>query len=98
MPSSSERYLAAVEACDVLGIKMPSLEEWEQLQGQEQVVTECMCLGSSAVDTITGFDGIVVSIAENIDGTTDMLLQPEVRKENILPEPHWFDSKRLEGL
>jgi len=97
MPSLAEKYLAAVAACEVLNISTPSFEEWEKLQPQEQV-TECLCLGSSAVDTITGFDGIVVSIAENIDGTTDMLLQPEVCKENILPDPHWFDSKRLEGL
>jgi hypothetical protein len=52
-------------------------------------------LGKRAKDKITGFEGILVGRSSFLTGCDQFLLQPEVKKDNSLAEPHWFDEGRL---
>lgn len=53
-------------------------------------------LGCVAKDTITGFEGVVVSVNEQIDGTVQMKLQPhKLNKDGGITKPEWIDSGRL---
>lgn len=54
-----------------------------------------MTLGRVYVDDVTGFKGKLTGVGSFIDGTDSALLQPSVGADNKIPEPVWFDVKRL---
>ena len=55
-------------------------------------------LGCKVVDVVTGLTGIVTSIAFDLYGCVQAIIDPGLDKDNKLPERHWFDLKRLRVL
>lgn len=53
-------------------------------------------IGQSAVDTITGFSGVVTGCARYLTGCTQFLLQPALKDDGSWSEGRWFDTARLE--
>lgn len=54
-------------------------------------------LGNEVLDTITGFQGVVVGIASYLTGCNQMCVQPMCKAEDkgTYPESKWFDEGRL---
>ena len=52
-------------------------------------------LGMEVKDRVTGYKGIVTSIAKYLSGCDRCLVQPPVDKENKLSEPEHFDITDL---
>lgn len=52
-------------------------------------------LGFAVRDRVTGFEGVVSSIAFDLYGCIQAAVTPTM-KEGKLGEGHWFDAKRLE--
>lgn len=55
-------------------------------------------LGMKAKDKVTGFTGIVSTIAFDLYGCVQIVITPEAGKDGKLGESHWFDAKRLQLL
>jgi hypothetical protein len=53
-------------------------------------------LGRTAVDTISGFTGVVTCISVNLTGCDQAHLQPPVAQDGKKQEGGWFDVTRLE--
>jgi hypothetical protein len=58
-------------------------------------------LGWYVAEKATGFRGVVTSVSFDISGCVTGLVQPKMgegkSEKAELPEPRWFDTKRLEG-
>ncbi len=52
-------------------------------------------LGDLAMDTITGFTGIVIGKAEYLSGEVTFGIQPPIDKDGKIPEDHWFNKNKL---
>lgn len=55
-------------------------------------------LGLKARDKITGFTGVVDSIAFDLYGCIQATLKPPITESGEIPDGHWFDVNRLEIL
>jgi hypothetical protein len=55
-------------------------------------------LGMTAIDRITGFEGVVVGSAQYISGCNQLLLSPAVDEKGAFRESHWFDEQRCERV
>ena len=55
-------------------------------------------LGDRARDTITGFEGIVTSIAKNLHGCNSILIKPTELKDGIPIDSFWFDELRIKTI
>jgi hypothetical protein len=53
-------------------------------------------LGLTMVDSVTGFVGIATAVAQYIDGSVQLELQPKVEGDNKLLESRWFSAQRCE--
>lgn len=52
-------------------------------------------LGYLVNDVVTNQKGIVTSISFDLAGCVQSLIMPACSSEGTLPDPHWFDTKRL---
>jgi hypothetical protein len=57
--------------------------------------TVVQTLGLTAVDKVTGFAGVVTSVAFDLYGCIQVGLTPFVDKDGNLPDARWFDFNRL---
>lgn len=53
-------------------------------------------LGYRARDKVTGWSGVITSVAFDLYGCVQATLNPGVDKEGRLQDLHWFDLVRLE--
>lgn len=53
-------------------------------------------LGDIARDTITGFEGVVISTTKWLNGCVRYAIQPQQLKDGKVIEPEWFDSQQVE--
>lgn len=53
-------------------------------------------LGLKAKDRISGFNGVVTTVAFDLYGCVQVIITPEVDKEGKPSDGIWFDAKRLE--
>ncbi len=53
-------------------------------------------LGSTAVDTITGFTGVITGYAKYLTGGDQYLVLPKCEETGKYPDGQWFDENRLE--
>lgn len=53
-------------------------------------------LGSKVKSSISGFEGIITSRSEHLNGCNRYWIQPKiVEKEMKLPDGYWFDEQEL---
>ena len=52
-------------------------------------------IGTTVVDKITQFSGVVTGYCSYISGCNQALVTPPVGKDGTLVEPHWIDEQRL---
>lgn len=52
-------------------------------------------LGKVGEDKITGFSGVITSVAFDLYGCAQLWVTPKVNKDMILPEGKWFDEGRV---
>lgn len=52
-------------------------------------------LGDEAVDTVSGFKGVVIGITKWLNGCTRVTIQPKCGKDGKLPESGCFDEPQL---
>lgn len=62
------------------------------MQAHEQIEKY---LGKPVQDLITGFKGVVSSIAFDAYGCIQAIVQPPVAKDGSVPDSRWFDVARL---
>lgn len=55
-------------------------------------------LGLKVRDRVTGFTGIVTTIAFDLYGCVQAVVNPLAREDNSKDDSRWFDTKRLEIL
>ncbi len=61
--------------------------------GEWETMTE---LGSFVIDSVSGFDGVVIGRAEYLYGYVQLLVQPKSLQENGQPtESRWLDEQRF---
>ena len=53
-------------------------------------------LGLEVEDNVTNFKGIVTSVAFDLYGCIQVIIQPVADKEGVIPEALWFDVGRIE--
>lgn len=53
-------------------------------------------LGRNGKDTVTGFEGIIISEHRYLTGCTQYGLQPKIKEDGSLPEAKYFDTTRVE--
>ena len=53
-------------------------------------------LGDIARDTITGFEGVVISETYWLNGCLRFAIQPQQLKDGKVIESEWFDSQQVE--
>ena len=53
-------------------------------------------LGDKVRDPITGFEGIVTSRSEHINGCTRIGVQPPMDKDGRVPSPEWLDEPAVD--
>ena len=54
-------------------------------------------LGMKARDKVTGFEGIIVSRTEFLNGCVRYSIQPELnKKDKTIPSEAWFDEQQIE--
>ena len=53
-------------------------------------------LGLEGEDNVTNFKGIVTSVAFDLYGCIQVIIQPVADKEGVIPEALWFDVGRIE--
>jgi hypothetical protein len=61
------------------------------------VVDHLGMLGKNARDKVTGFSGVVVSVAFDLYGCVGALIHPGLDKDGVMREQQWFDISRLNG-
>ena len=49
-------------------------------------------LGRQGKDTVTGFEGIIISEHQYLTGCTQYGLQPKIKEDGSLPEAKYFDA------
>jgi hypothetical protein len=59
------------------------------------VVDHLGMLGKNARDKVTGFSGVVVSVAFDLYGCVTALIHPGLDKDGGMREQQWFDVSRL---
>ena len=59
------------------------------------VVDHLGMLGKTARDKVTGFSGVVVSVAFDLYGCVTALIHPGLDKDGGMREQQWFDVSRL---
>ena len=66
----------------------------------ESVQQHFALLGLLVIDSVTGFKGVVTSIGFDLYGCVQAVVSPQVSAEKPIeiPEPRWFDMKRLRSL
>ena len=52
-------------------------------------------LGLKAIDKVTGFKGVIDSIAFDLYGCIQASLKPDIDKDGKIRESYWFDIARL---
>lgn len=55
-------------------------------------------LGQKVSDCVTGAEGVATSVSFDLYGCVQVVVQPERDKDGKMPEPAWFDHKRLKVL
>lgn len=55
-----------------------------------------IAVGSTVVDKITGFRGIVTGRVEYLSGCNQVLVAPKVKADGGFLEGHWFDEQRVD--
>jgi len=55
-------------------------------------------LGITAISEITGFQGVVTSRSEHLNGCNLYWVQPRVDKDMKLPDGCWFDENELQPV
>lgn len=55
-------------------------------------------LGLKVMDRVTGFKGVVQTVAFDLYGCIQAVVAPEANKDDKLEDSHWFDVKRLKVL
>lgn len=53
-------------------------------------------LGFVGKDVITGFEGRITARIEYLTGCDQLCIQPPINEKREVPEPKWFDEKRVE--
>lgn len=53
-------------------------------------------LGKKAVDSVTGFKGVVTSLSFDLYGCIQVVLTPAADKKEGIKDGHWFDVQRIE--
>jgi len=53
-------------------------------------------LGDKVRDKVTGFTGIAVVRSTYLNGCDRICIQPEVKKDGIMPDEKYFDEPQLE--
>ncbi len=53
-------------------------------------------LGKTAKDRVTGFQGVVITVAFDLFGCVQAVLRPAADKDGKLNDAHYFDVNRLE--
>ncbi len=53
-------------------------------------------LGLPVVDKVTNFKGIVTSVAFDLYGCIQAIIQPVADEKGVIPDALWFDVNRLE--
>lgn len=53
-------------------------------------------LGRQGKDTVTGFEGIIISQHQYLTGCTQYGLQPKIKEDGSLPEAKYFDATRVQ--
>ena len=59
------------------------------------VVDHLDLLGKKAIDKVTGFSGVVVSVSFDLYGCVAALIHPGLDKDGGMREQQWFDVSRL---
>lgn len=62
------------------------------------MTTERIQLGDKVRDTMTGFEGIAVTIADYLNGCRRIAVQPTKLKDGKVPDDVYFDEQQLERL
>ena len=52
-------------------------------------------LGSTVVDRVTGFSGIVTGYVTYLSGCNQALVVPKMGRDGKKPDGEWFDEQRL---
>lgn len=52
-------------------------------------------LGDEVIDKVTGFKGIVTSVAKCLNGCDRATVQPPMKKDGSLPDSIWIDIPQL---
>jgi len=52
-------------------------------------------LGSTAMDSITEFSGVIIGRVEYLTGCTQYLIQPKATEKGKRPDAEWFDESRI---
>jgi hypothetical protein len=55
-------------------------------------------MGDVVRDSISGFEGTVISRIEYINGCVQFAVQPKIDKDGKLPDAQYFDMQRLERI
>lgn len=55
-------------------------------------------LGFKVTDTVTGFTGVVTSVAFDLAGCVQAIVVPAVGENGKAPEALWLDTKRLKPI
>jgi hypothetical protein len=55
-------------------------------------------LGYVVQDTVSGFRGVVSTVAFDLYGCVQAIVTPAVDDKGALPEGRWFDVKRLKKM
>jgi len=53
-------------------------------------------LGMRGKDRITGFEGVIITVAFDLFGCVQVVLRPAQDKDGKLPDAHFFDVGRVE--
>ena len=53
-------------------------------------------LGKTAKDRVTGFQGVVITVAFDLFGCVQAVIRPPADKDGKLNDAHYFDVNRLE--
>jgi len=55
-------------------------------------------LGKTVKDKVTGFKGTVSSVSFDLYGCIQAIITPDVNKDGVVRDSHWYDVSRLEVL
>lgn len=57
-----------------------------------------LVMGAKARDSVTGFEGIITSKTEWLNGCVRVCLTPPVDSEGKLPSSEWFDIEQTQAI